>query len=259
MNWKHIIEKPAFIIHLSKICPERKEFFMKNIKNAGYKNIQIFEGIDINNSLELNRTLKLFNIIFDKQEYNMPGKIGCTLSHLKLYKHIIDNKIDICTIFEDDIFFHSEWNYLAEKFYQNTPKNFDILFIGNQIEECIEKNNNIPRINQKPCYCTHGYILTLKGAKKLIDLIVKWDYYNQVDFVKRNLNGIITIDEIIKNIQLRILNNKLDKNTLIWYCWNGTRNKCKKITFPLKGINIRNTGLVYQSDIFETTIKSVIN
>ena len=39
-----------------------------------------------------------------------------------------------------------------------------------------------------------------------------------------------------------------------WYCWNGTKNMCKYNKLPLEGINVRNSGLVFQSDNFVSTI-----
>ena len=58
---------------------------------------------------------------------------------------------------------------------------------------------------------------------------------------------------MIKNIQENI-NNKKIKKLLNWYCWNGTKNSCEFNKLPLTGINIRNSGLVFQSENFVSTI-----
>lgn len=246
MNWDYILNQPAFVIHSSKLAPERKDFFTETITNAGYKNMQIFESVNGYIEEELNDAINMFGIKFTS--HLGLGQKGCLLSHLKLYLHIIKNNIDICTIFEDDVYFHSDYNNLAQRFYENTPKNFDILFIGNQLNGDI---NTIPRINRKTCYCTHGYIISLRGAKKLLQLILKWNYCEMGN------DGITAIDIIIENIQQRVLLGHLNKRTLIWYCWNGIKNECKNRNNLKYGIGweIRNTGLVYQSSNIPRCIK----
>jgi hypothetical protein len=58
---------------------------------------------------------------------------------------------------------------------------------------------------------------------------------------------------MIRSIQDNMNNEKI-KKFLNWYCWNGTKNKCNFNELPLTGINIRNSGLVFQSDEFISTI-----
>jgi hypothetical protein len=171
-----------------------------------------------------------------------------------LYKHIVKNNIPICTIFEDDVFFHPDWEKLSHMYYNYTPKNFDIIFIGNQINECANINK-VPNINTLSTYCTHAYIITIEGAKKLLTYLLNWDY-NTIDvqkYVGHPLTGLFCIDIMIKNIQERMNKKKLKKN-INWYCWNGTRYPCDYNILPLKGMHVRNTGLVFQSDNFESIV-----
>lgn len=252
MNFDNLFNSPAFVIHVPNLSPERKDFFSKNIKNAGYNNIIIFNGVNGYDNDEVNNIIKMYkNIKFDN--YMSKGMIGCFLSHIKLYSHIIKNKIPISTIFEDDIYFHSDWNRLAPLFYENTPKDFDLIFMGNQIENCVN-NKSIPRIHNISTFCTHAYVITYNGAIKLLNLILNWDYNTKENeiYVGHSLTGLTAIDIIIKNIQDRI-NQKKMKKILTWYCWNGTKNKCnhpKSI-----GYETRNTGLVFQSCEFKSIIK----
>jgi len=235
MNWQTILNKPAFVIHSSKLSPERKKFFTENIINAGYTNMQIFEAVNGHDPEELQRMTENFNIFFIN--YLGKGQRGCLLSHIKLYKYIIDNKIDVCTIFEDDVYFHSDWERLAPMFYENTPKKYDVIFMGNQSDG---DPNILPRIHQNACFCTHGYIITLNGAKKLL----KYIYNNH------NKNGLTAIDILIKFFQYDVLNGNINRNYFIWYCWNGCRNKCKnKYNSNHCGHEVRNMGLVYQSSL----------
>lgn len=244
MNWQNILNKPAFVIHSSKLSPGRKNFFIENITNAGYTNMQIVEAVNGHDDEELNTMTQKFNIFF--ANFLSKGQRGCLLSHIKLYKHIIDNKIDVCTIFEDDVYFHSDWTRLSPMFYENTPKNYDVIFIGNQSDG---NPNILPRIHQRACFCTHAYIITLNGAKKLLRYVLNLNHKNY------NNIGLTTIDILIKFLQHNILRGNINKNNFIWYCWNGTRNECKNKNISDTSVyTIRNMGLVYQSSSFITSI-----
>lgn len=244
---QNILNSPAFVIHLKNKSPERTEFFTKNILEAGFKNMIIFEGVDASDIDILKETMSSFpKIKFDKELSN--GQIGCCLSHFKVLLHIIQNNIDIATIFEDDVHFHPHWNVLSQRYYNNTPKNFDIIFIGNQI------NPKNPKISTSSTFCTHAYVVTLEGAKRLFKALITWDYQNFKYYQPGwNLNGLYNIDIMIKNIQDRTLTKKI-KPLFTWYCWNGTYHPCDYNRLPLRGNDNRNTGLVFQCDIFGSTV-----
>jgi len=256
MNFNYVLNQPAFVVHIEELSPERRDFFTNNIINAGYTDMKVFQGVNANDNIQLENCIKEFqNVNLHKDLGN--GQKGCLFSHLKLYKHIITNKIPICTIFEDDVHFHPDWKKLSSKYYDNTPKNFDIIFIGNQLDEC--KNNiNVPLINTLSTFCTHAYIITYQGAQKLLKYLLNWDYNSKdsAKYVGHPLTGLFCIDIMIKNIQDRMNNQKL-KKYINWYCWNGTKYQCKFNKIPLQGNNTRNTGLVFQSDMFESTITNL--
>ena len=139
--------------------------------NAGFTNVSIFNAVNGSDPLAFDEMKTLFpNIKIDKEPN--AGQRGCLFSHLKLLKYIIDNNILISTIFEDDVAFHPKWKEIAPKYFLNTPKNFDIIFIGNQIDN----PRKFPKINVSSCFCTHAYIITLQGAKRLLHSLLNWDY-----------------------------------------------------------------------------------
>ena len=252
MNFETLQNLPAFIINVPELSHERGEVSYENVKKAGYKNIILFKGVNGKNENEVKEALNLFNNTkFDF--WCSKGNIGCNLSMLKILLTIINDNIEYATIFEDDIIFHDDWDRLAKEFYKNTPKNYDIIYMGNQIDECIFYNN-VPRINRKSCFCMHAIIVSNKGAKKLLNLILKWDYNSDyaTDCMGRKADGITNCDIILKNYQDRIL------KTLIWYCRNGTRNPCSYNKLPLiSNRNCRNTGMVFQN--VELELLSKIN
>jgi len=82
------------------------------------------------------------------------------------------------------------------------------------------------------------------GARKLLNCIIRWDYYNQ------GLSGLVTIDIILIDIQKRIREKKLRK-LFTWYCWNGTYHPCEYNRLPFKSnMEERNSGLVFQDNTF---------
>jgi len=254
MNFNEILNQPAFIIHVPELAADRNEYAINNVKDAGYKNIILFNGVNGHKEEEVNIALKLFNIEkYDK--WCSKGNIGCNLSMLKVLLTIIEQNIPLATIFEDDILFHPDWNKLALNFYNNTPKDYDIIYMGNQIEECCVENC-IPRINRKSCFCMHAIIVSNKGAKQLLKLILGWDINScyAEKCMGRIPDGITNCDIILKNYQDMILNKKMNNFMLTWYCWNGTNHKCQYNELPLDtNKKSRNTGLVFQNDSFNST------
>jgi len=245
---------PAFIIHVPELAPERTEYCVQNVKAAGYKKIYIFKGVNGKKNEEIDEALKLFNNpIFDK--WCSKGNIGCNLAMLKVFLSIVQNKIPMATIFEDDVLFHRDWKTLAPKYFENTPKDFDIIYMGNQIDEC-KYENKIPRINKKSCFCMHASIVSYKGAVRMLQLILNWDYKSRyaTECMGRPADGITNCDIILKNYQDRILRGEINSNVFRWYCWNGTRNQCENNKWPLtNNRNCRNTGIVFQNTEFESS------
>jgi GR25 family glycosyltransferase involved in LPS biosynthesis len=148
-----------------------------------------------------------------------------------IWKEMIDNNIPYMTIFEDDILFHHLWDTLAPSYFKKTPTDYDILYIGSQIQ-----GESKYHIDQVPVYCTHAYIITLEGAKKLYDLIIN------------EPNGMYTIDGML----IDLMHAKRFK----WYIWNGSFYPPEKKM--AEGWNIRNNGLVYQDENFGTDIMNYI-
>ena len=237
---KYLENAPAFIINVPEKSPERREICKSRLENAGYKNIVIFNGVNSANQEEIDEAVKLFPRLpgFDTNHIGR-GQISCTLSHLKLLRYISDNNIERATIFEDDAMFHPNWDILSKRYYYHTPKNYDMIYIGNQI------NTESDRINTEPAFCTHAYIVTLLGARKLLNCIIHWDYYNH-GINGLCFNGLATIDIILINIQKRINEKKL-KKLFTWYCWNGTYHPCEYNRLPFRSnMEERNSGLVFQ-------------
>lgn len=109
------------------------------------------------------------------------GEIGCALSHLSVYKEIVDKNIGMAIIFEDDIVIQDGFLELINS-VNFFPKNWECILLGHyrfsfrKLETASSYWKRV-RINEKyeavrlmeHAYGTHGYLINRKGAIKLID------------------------------------------------------------------------------------------
>jgi hypothetical protein len=240
-----ILDAPSFVIHINELCADRKDFFMNSITGAGFTNINIFNGINGTKTDEVILAMKNLNISAFDPEVSA-GQMGCALSHLLVLKKIVDENIQLATIFEDDVSFHPQWDTLSKEYLKETPSNCDVLFIGNGLDGCIN-GQNTKKITKEPCWCTHAYVVTHIGAKKFLNALLNWDCKTFTHLLRGNsISGLYIIDIMIKHIQQRILNKQMPE-LFVWYSWNGTIYPYKENLIPLEGNDRRNTGLVIQN------------
>ena len=93
----------TFVINLKRSF-NRKEYMMSQCKDFSFLDIQYIEAVDGKAMSEKERQEKFdYTQFFKKYSVAVrPGEIGCTLSHQKCYKKIIDENIPYVLILEDD-------------------------------------------------------------------------------------------------------------------------------------------------------------
>jgi GR25 family glycosyltransferase involved in LPS biosynthesis len=135
------------------------------------------------------------------------GSKGQIYSHIALWKRMVEESIPFLTIFEDDCLPHKELGKgLGQTFWNATPKDFDIVYLGNAM------NPNDPLLKDPhtfvvpvPSFSLHSYILSLEGAKKILSFLKEFN---------SNINPLETLQDHFIQWQ---------KNKSInLYCWNGT-------------------------------------
>jgi GR25 family glycosyltransferase involved in LPS biosynthesis len=173
----------------------------------------------INDFLKSDR-LNLNGAGFRNNKEAILGEFGCYMSHYNSWKYVVDNKLDCCLILEDGIIFlRSDFENLS------IDKNLDILFINKEMT--MDYNKNFTG------YGLQGYIVTQKGAQKLIEkcLVLSMPIDLQVrslcnskeiqgdiintPFVKRNNNRVSSIDGIQIGDGLVNLNDKQNQNSIL--------------------------------------------
>ena len=144
--------------------------------------------------------------------------IGIAMAHIKAWKLFLESDAKYGIIFEDDVVFEDNFKEGLDIGIKNTPKDFDILYLGcfgcqNSINFHTILFANIGLINTNAAYVNkyvnkpvvslalHAYIVSRKGAKKLLNYIEN-NIYTHVD---------LNIQTLINNNSLNIysLNNRL--------------------------------------------------
>ncbi len=233
---------PCFIVNLKR-CQERFKYALKNISEAGFKNIKRFEAVDAKDSHTLLETWKQLNYPkFDSRDdefVTYPGKQGCFLSHMLLWKKLQSDEYkdhEYFVIFEDDVFFHCRWKELSPQLWEYSPKDFDLLYLGSQIEYPMEGGDIYPA----PVFCTHAYIIKRSSISKIYDLIIN------------DPKGVSTIDCMLINHMWDKLSGKPEK--FRWYVWSSERFP-DPVAKENKDWAKRNSGFVFQDYKFESDVR----
>ena len=173
------IDIPIFIINLKQ--DSQKKMQMQIQLNKFRLKADFVEAVDGRNLGEEEK-----NRVYDHQKTIRSigrgltdGEIGCALSHQKIYKKIVEQKIPYVVIFEDDAILCKDFLKIV-KLSVNKLDDFDILLLG---YNAFEEDKQLPLTNWGSVnlgsgyvakrlttwgYGTYGYIISLKGAKKIL-------------------------------------------------------------------------------------------
>ncbi|XP_014366486.2 glycosyltransferase 25 family member [Papilio machaon] len=164
----------VFLINLER-RPQRLKLMASSFKELGMT-AKLFKAID---GKELDVCNLKENFITLMPGYEDPyhkrpmkaGEVGCFLSHYYIWEQIVEENLDISLILEDDIHFVP---YFRHRFLEimDEIKNldWDLVYIGRKIlmdgkEEFVTPHVTKPRYS----YWTLGYLITKRGAQKLLD------------------------------------------------------------------------------------------
>lgn len=171
----------VFIINLKKDFLKKKHMINLCNKNGISPSfINAVDGISLKGDQLYNETVKKRSITEIGRELTL-GELGCALSHIKIFKLMIDKNISSAFIFEDDVNFdHRLSDYLKD--IEKLPLNWDIVLLGHHRSDSRSEptsyniwfKKRMDSINtnlRKPAeiaYGTYGYHISLRGAKKLL-------------------------------------------------------------------------------------------
>ena len=105
------------------------------------------------------------------------GELGLYCSNYMIWTEMVQNKIPLAIVFEDDFkFMVSNFSAKLDLFMQALPDNFDLGWLNSDIKNNIHRPNNSPAISkQNLCFTgTKAILYSLKGAEKLVST----DYFS---------------------------------------------------------------------------------
>ena len=202
-RWSEVCSGKSVILGLQRYA-FRREYSAYKLRQLGYTNLEYvdaFDGFESDVDAALNGLGIQFHPTLQK------GHKGCSYSHMALWKKMIDEEIPYMTIFEDDCLGHVELaKGVGQTFWDATPKEFDILYLGTMMnpDDPLLANPEV-KVVQVPSYCLHAYMLTLAGAKRL------WSLAKEIN----------TAGQPLLMLDIQLVQWQLSKK-LNWQCWNGT-------------------------------------
>jgi GR25 family glycosyltransferase involved in LPS biosynthesis len=167
-------ETVSFVINLKR-RPDRLQQFHER---CPYNNIETVYGFDGNNANQENKKERK---IFEHLSMLRPGERGCWISHLRIWKKIVDQGIPSAIIFEDDAEFHENF---VEIITQTVFPTDGIVYIGGRftknfvmsteytlpVAQYICQSNMKKFLNTVHERTTHAYVITLKLAKLFLEI-----------------------------------------------------------------------------------------
>lgn len=168
---------PIVVINLKR-RPDRWVGWIKEAKRVGIKNYTRWEAFD---GIEIKITPNIKNL-FRNNDFSMRrGVVGCALSHMNIWLHIIENNIPALIVFEDDA------RFLEPFIVPDLPQNWDLFYFGGPggvyppgipISDTII----IPKLPEELYFTAIGYMISLNGAKKLLERLEKIGFNKAVDW-----------------------------------------------------------------------------
>lgn len=128
------------------------------------------------------------------------GEIGCFMSHYNIWLDVVRNNYSWTVVFEDDVRFNKDFhNRFNQLIHSVLDANVDFIYLGRKKEEKSAEEKWFNNFTVYPAYSywTIGYLITLNGAKKLVNnqplekmipvdeyLPIMYDKHPNLDWVK---------------------------------------------------------------------------
>ena len=185
----------VYIINLDR-SKDRLETIKKSLNDAQLNFIR-WNAVD-GSKLNLNELIN--NKQLDPSNKMMVGAIGCSLSHISLWKDAVTKNKNIL-VFEDDIFIPKDFKHKIQKYLNQLPRKWDILYLGASNINGEKYSENLIKPN----------IMNIKSSTHntgMYAMLIHKDFLNKL--IKNNIPIQDNIDQVVKN--------KLFDNSDIFIC-----------------------------------------
>ena len=211
----------VYLINMDKDIDRLKEV----TKECDKVNIKFerFPGIKVS---DLSQNILNKYVPEEIQKYGTDSMIGCGLSHLFIWQDAIKKNYKNILVLEDDVQFTYDFNKYLTNIMKELPENYDILYLGylgnvgilcGYVETLYRKPSD-SRFNyiHKPIspLGTHAMIISNKGLKKLLNLIIKIDDHIDQKIVlnEKKLNIYASKKKITNQLWLDSNNSDISNN-----------------------------------------------
>lgn len=167
------IEIPVWIINLKRDT-ERLQFMQEQMQRLGI-DYRVIEAVDGRSLAEDEKTPYSKSIALrDFGRELTPGEIGCALTHIKIWKLILDEGIEEALILEDDVHIGMALIEVL-KHRDRLPQDYQHINFSTNARQVpfgafVTDIYRASRHSERP-YLTSAYLLTKTGANKLLDLV----------------------------------------------------------------------------------------
>lgn len=181
----------TYIVNLPESI-ERKKYMQAICEPISSLEIEFVEGID-GRKMQIEERNGCFNVSkFAKRNsfYPRPGEIGCTLSHQKCYRKLLDSKDKYVLILEDDIVIQEPLNGIIDSIERllDDDKPTIVLLSGwfwYSSRKKIDGNHYLANVVDG--YLTHAYAVNRQAAYLMLD---KFPYFLADDWALFKQRGI---------------------------------------------------------------------
>jgi hypothetical protein len=161
----------------------RAEYSLAKLGEVGFTNIVLVEGVD-GFAADVRQIAAAEGWSFHPEA--SATRIGCALSTIRLWRRVVDQGLPYLLIFEDDVLPRPDLASLGPRYWEETPREVDFVYLGNQMT--VEPGDQDQLVVQALSWCTHAYIITIEGALRALQLLSE----PRRDLLAGNIDGIDT-------------------------------------------------------------------
>ena len=167
------------VINLEK-RQDRKQDMEKNLYGFNYSFVEAIDGLELGSSKEIQELFK------KNDHYYHKGVIGCALSHLKVWKELLDDPDhNFYVVLEDDLVFPEDFKEKLDCAIQ-LFEGLDYLVIGSfDLHTENTSISHLKAVKKEELIWTggtHAYIISKNGAKGLLTNIYRSSLRRSIDF-----------------------------------------------------------------------------
>lgn len=160
----------AFVINLSWEV-EKKQRIIDECERVGL-DVEIYNAVD---GGSLSEPFLRENVFDYGNNFLTKGEIGCSLSHINLYKRIVDENVPFALIMEDDATFDSELVRFLSAFDNSKYINGGIYLLTGDVSYVENRSSKLStfKIHQvRSATRTTGYVITNCAAREMLKILL---------------------------------------------------------------------------------------